>query len=73
MQESVHRPYIEIHHSNICYRSYVPFCVLEGQESPAEFPFGSVPYIARPHPEQNGHTGEHLLTFQSSMSCCRSS
>ncbi|GAA6084917.1 tRNA (adenine(58)-N(1))-methyltransferase, mitochondrial [Tachysurus ichikawai] len=29
----------------------------EGQASAAHFPFGSVPYVARPHPEQNGHTG----------------
>ncbi|KAI5622872.1 tRNA (adenine(58)-N(1))-methyltransferase, mitochondrial, partial [Silurus asotus] len=29
---------------------------VKGQDSPAHFPFGSVPYIARPHPEQNGHT-----------------
>lgn len=28
----------------------------EDHGSPAHFPFGSVPYIARPHPEQNGHT-----------------
>lgn len=34
--------------------------------------FGSVPYIARPHPEQMSHTGEILLyifTVRLSVSC----
>ncbi|XP_058254527.1 tRNA (adenine(58)-N(1))-methyltransferase, mitochondrial isoform X2 [Hemibagrus wyckioides] len=35
----------------------------KGHERAAHFPFGSVPYIARPHPEQNGHTGEHVRSL----------
>lgn len=42
------------------------YCRISEEMTTGEQPaFGSIPYIARPHPEQMGHTGQILTHFKS--------